>query len=346
MNVTAVDKNKTGGAHAGESINVRPATGRRPLLTRLGRAAAIVGVSAALLLVTYMYLVRPWHMRWGATDAEVSATLPGDDLVPVALQGSQSDRAITIAAPPEAIWPWLVQLGQAKGGWYSYETLENLLGCQMTNADSINPEWQNTIAGDNVGMYPEGSGPPPYRVAAILPNRAFIMGHPTGDLAAPITEQATWNDTWAFVLEPVAGGTRLVTRTRWAEGAELSADNPIMRLVEPGQFIMDRGMLWGIKERAERSIGLQASYTSGDGWGVAFMLIAFFALVGIVFSKRWPLKLALITAGAGLWWIVLFFGYPSLYYSGLVALAALAALVWSFWPGRFALGSKWQEAAR
>jgi hypothetical protein len=307
--------------------------------SRLLRASVIVAATALMLIITYAIVVSPWHKRWGATDAEVAAVLPGDELVPQALDGSQTTRGITINTSTEAIWPWLVQMGQSKAGLYSYEMLENLLGCNMTNADTIHPEWQQTQVGDNVGMYPEGSGPPPFRVAALLPNRAFITGHPIGDKAATITPQTQWNDTWAFVLQPIDDHTtRLLMRARWSADAELSANSPIMKLVEPGEFIMARAMLWGIKERAERAAGISAAYTASEGWGAAFMLIAFVALASIVFSKKWPLKLGLIAVGATAWWLVLFFGHPSLIYSGILAVAALGMAAWAFWPIR--LGRK------
>src|SRR5215217_6835671 len=116
-------------------------------------------------------------MRWGATDAEVQGAFFGDELV--AQPQSQSTRALTIDAPAAAIWPWLVQMGQGRGGLYSYEMLENMIGCDMHNADQIVAAWQNTGVGDRVRMYPAGSGPPPYTVAALVPEQAFILGHST-----------------------------------------------------------------------------------------------------------------------------------------------------------------------
>jgi hypothetical protein len=93
----------------------------------------------------YALVIRPWHLRWGATDEEVEKPLPGDELVPEPV--IESTRAITVHAPVEAVWPWLAQLGQDRGGFYSYEWLENLAGAWMRNALSIHPEWQHREVG-------------------------------------------------------------------------------------------------------------------------------------------------------------------------------------------------------
>jgi hypothetical protein len=221
-----------------------PSTGPPLAPSRRQRAAGGLVLLLGAGIITYPLLLRPWYLNWGPTAEEATAALPGDDLVPDA--PTQYTRAITIAAPATAVWPWLVQLGQGRGGLYSYEWLENLIGCEMTNADRVHPEWQQVAVGDYVRMYPEGKGPPPFRVAAIIPGEALILGHTEG-LAAPGPGVA-WSDTWAFVLRPIdAAHTRLLLRTRthgW--GA------PVLEgLLEPGVFVMERGMLRGIKDRAE-----------------------------------------------------------------------------------------------
>jgi hypothetical protein len=189
-------------------------------------------------------IIRPWYLNWGATTEEIAQALPGDDIV--ADPPTQYTRAITINAPATAIWPWLAQMGQGRGGLYSYEWLENLIGCEMTNADRIHPEWQQIAVGGYVRMYPEGKGPPPFRIAAIYPNEALVVGHTQG-LVEPAPGVA-WSDTWAFVLRPIdADHTRLLLRTR-THGWDAPA---IEAMLEPGVFVMERGMLRGIKERVE-----------------------------------------------------------------------------------------------
>lgn len=207
---------------------------------RARRALAWALIIAGTIGYSYAALARPWHLRWGASDAELAATLPGDELAAAA---TVSTRAITIAAPPEAIWPWLAQLGQGRGGFYSYELLENALGCAIANADAIVPEWQHPRPGDLVKLAPDPARPPAYVVAQVIPNRALVLGHHVGlDPAAP------WAETWQFVIEPIdAGSSRLIVRTR-GQGEPAW----IFRAIEPGVFLMEQGMLRGIKERAER----------------------------------------------------------------------------------------------
>jgi len=112
---------------------------------RIGRMFGVV-----LLGTVYWVLVRPRMLNWGATPAEVSRSLPGDDLLPNA--DAESTMAITIDAPPDAIWPWLRQLGQEQGGFYSYEWAENLVGLDIHNAERIIPDWQTLKIGDAVRL--------------------------------------------------------------------------------------------------------------------------------------------------------------------------------------------------
>jgi hypothetical protein len=160
-------------------------------------------------------------------------------LVPKVIQ----TNAITIHAPFDQIWPWLVQLGQAKGGFYSLESLENLVGLDIHNADRIHEEWQNIKPGDPIDMAPPGrNAPPPYLVAYVILEQALVTGHPQN---ADITSK-TWVDVWSFVLKPVdAQTTRLVIRTRTMNVGG------IWDIVEPISFMMQRAMMIGIKQRAE-----------------------------------------------------------------------------------------------
>ena len=141
------------------------------------------GVSIAACIVASP-LLRPWYGKWGATSEEVSMTLPGDDLVPSPVL--EATRAISIRAPAAAIWPWLVQLGQGRGGFYTYQRLENLAGCGILNADEVIPDFQNIKIGDQVRLGPEGY--PAFDVARIEPEVALIL---RGDLPTPNGQPTT-----------------------------------------------------------------------------------------------------------------------------------------------------------
>lgn len=189
--------------------------------------------------VVFSPLLRPWYSKWGATDAEVNKSLPGDEHVTHPNMGNT--RSITIKAPAKDVWPWLVQMGQGRGGLYSYERLENLVGCEMENSDRILPEYQQLNVGDKVFLAPEG-GPPPFEVTAIEPGRAIILGG---------SEPPT---TWSFILEPVdQTTTRLIIRFR--QEYESTLGNTIIWRVftDPINFVMERKMLQGIKLRAEQA---------------------------------------------------------------------------------------------
>lgn len=180
----------------------------------------------ALFPLFYLPMVRPWTRRWGASAAELTKPLPGDELVPD--PAFQITRAVTIDAPIAVAWPWLAQIGQQQGGFYSYAWLENLAGCEIKNADRIHPEWQARKSGDIVHLHP-------------------ALGLKMGTFAPP---HVLVLDGWgAFVMEEAdAQHTRLLARARVGRGA---AKWVYELLVEIPHFIMERKMLLGIKQRAE-----------------------------------------------------------------------------------------------
>ncbi|MDQ1397693.1 MAG: hypothetical protein QOG64_2952 [Acidimicrobiaceae bacterium] len=207
----------------------------RKASSRFTNAVAIV-VGAAVCA----RFVRRRQLRWGATDDEVAADLPGDQLL---LHADRSaTRALTIAAPANEIWPWLAQMGQGRGGLYSYDRLENLIGCDIHSADRIVGRWEHISVGDPFRLHPDLA----LRVACIEPNRAIVVrgGVPMGDTEPP------YDFTWAFVLNELpGGGTRLLVRERYAftrRWAALIVD-PVLAV----SFVMTRKMLHGIRARAE-----------------------------------------------------------------------------------------------
>jgi len=211
----------------------RPRTGP---WAALGRALAY----ATLAYVAVVIVTRPWHSRWGSSGAELRAALPGDEFVPNPHYTIQ--HAVTIQATPPAVWPWLIQLGQDRGGFYSYDWLERLIGDEIRNAERIHSEWQTLRTGDLVratqpdylgGIFGPNVG---WRVTRLDTNRVVVL--------------SGWG---AFVLQPANGSTRLIVRTR-GNGKPNVALAPFGLLVfEPAHFIMQRRMLLGIKERVERA---------------------------------------------------------------------------------------------
>ena len=202
------------------------------LIAWLGWAIGMaIGLSiAALVVALYITVIGPWQRRWGATDAEVRGPMPGDDLL---RPGAPSTtRAITIHAAPRDVFPWLVQIGYGRGGWYSYDWIDN---DGRRSIDRIDPALQDLSVGDRILMLP-GLGPV---VREIGPEHHILSG---GDA-----------DTWCLLVVPTADGrSRLVSRWRqdWPKGLGTF----VWTLVcDPGAFVMERRMLRTIRNRAEAS---------------------------------------------------------------------------------------------
>ena len=190
-------------------------------------------VLAFATVVLYLYLrrFRPWQLRWGATDAEVGRSLPGDDLLKVPT--FNATRAITIDARTENVWSWLVQVGVKRGGWYSYDLLDNL---GRSSARSIIPSLQNIGVGDVLAISPDGKQG--MHVIALDPPRSMIWGTPG-------------QTTWSWVLDPLPdGGTRVITRVR-AVYHWMSPTIVFSMLIEFADIWMIRKMLLNVKQRAE-----------------------------------------------------------------------------------------------
>lgn len=201
-----------------------------------------LGVVLVLMLVipplVWVLGVRHAAMSWGATEAECSQPLAGDELIPNPER--QTTRGISIAAAPETVFPWVAQMGAGRAAFYSHDWLETkLVGCPLQNGERIVAEWQ-TKPGDVVRMCPEGTGPPMvYVVKQVTPPSAWVIA--IEEKGAPVT-------TWAFDLRREGSGARLLVRNRTgvAQGWQ--------ELIEPGVAVMEHGMLAGIKARAERPL--------------------------------------------------------------------------------------------
>lgn len=211
----------------------------------------------AAALGAYAFFVRPWHLRWGATDVEAGERLLGDDLTPRAKL--HTTHAVTVHAPVADVWAWLVQIGQGRGGFYSHEWIENLLGLNIRNIDTISPDLQDFHAADQVPLAPGGRAALP--VDIVVPGEAIVMHVEGADLTkfAVMQPGLFRNLTWSFHLRKVdAGTTRLIERVR-ADWDETWQNQLMVRgYFEPGAFVMQRGMLLGIKERAERAVQARA----------------------------------------------------------------------------------------
>ncbi|WP_208718784.1 hypothetical protein [Corallococcus sicarius] len=215
--------------------------GARPR-NRALRAALVV----ASLAPWGWRLARPWLLNWGAGSEEITRALPGDGLVPNPV--AVNTRAITIDARPEDVWPWLVQIGYRRAGWYSYDVLERAAGAgefvEGHSADHIHPRLQALAVGDIIPMS-RWTG---MQVAELVPARALVLRSVMDD------ETPTWGvTTWAFVLEPLGEGrTRLLVRGRTGGDPRRWGERVFGQLIEFPHFVMERKMLLGVKARAER----------------------------------------------------------------------------------------------
>jgi hypothetical protein len=198
----------------------------------------IPALAFVLLVAAVMYWIpiRFWYTGWGATEGELVTPMLGDDIVP--RPNYQAMLAVTIDAPPEYIWPWLMQMGKGRGGLYSYDWLDRLFGyLDGPSANAVLPQFQHLAVGD---VIPVG-GPGGFPVVALQPCEALVLGG--------TAEQFTW--VWQFTLVPVSRHrTRLISRSRARVPHSIGATLFRMAL-EPAAFIMTRKMLLGIKQRAE-----------------------------------------------------------------------------------------------
>lgn len=219
-------------------------------------AAPLLVGAAALSVVTARWSA----LHWGATTEESREPLPGDELI--ADPGLVATRAITIEALPEMVWPWVVQIGADRGGFYSYDRIENLVGCNLRSVKTVVPEWQHLGPGDLVRLHPQVA----LTVVSVEPDHSLVLraAPPTnrdraGSEATPpdgirprgATPDAPYDFTWAFVLRRHPHtATRLITRERFGYTHRWS---PL--LVEPvsaASSLMSQKMLRGIRDRAER----------------------------------------------------------------------------------------------
>src|SRR5215208_8280408 len=264
----------------------------------VGRVFLGLVVLAAVVVIIYV-LTRPRISTWGATEVEATRTLPGDELVPNPT--STCTLAVTIDAPPKEVWAWLAQMGADRGGFYTYLLVENtLLRLGVHNADRIHPEWQDIEVGDHFWFTPEDYPGPRQGpvIVGIESHQALILCEGESAKNCP--------GTWQFVLdEQNDGGTRLLFRDDGSSFAD--------GILEPGFFVMNRGMLLGLQQKVE---GGPSDRSLAERISFACVVIAGLGLVAMLFSRsRWPWALIVASVGTCLTTLVFFLGYPSVAYS-------------------------------
>jgi hypothetical protein len=224
-----------------ESTSTRFKSSPREVIEGLAGAARM----AFTILTPFL---RERRARWGLDPETAARALPGDDLVhdPV----WSWTHGIEIEASADEVWPWIAQIGATRGGFYSYAWLENVAGCEIHNAEQVNPAWAMKV-GDELVMHPKA---PRLTIVAAIP-RELLLAYGAPDEAARAAGKPWAAASWLFMLEPLGEGRcRLVSRHRAACSDDLKTRLAFgTAIVEPIGFAMDRRMLLGVKERAEHT---------------------------------------------------------------------------------------------
>jgi hypothetical protein len=272
-----------------------------------------VGIVLLVLIAGYMIL-RPIHLRWGATDTEVKMSMPDD------LNGMRWTRAITINAAPEAVWPWLVQWGQGRGGWYSYDWLENALGFNIHTADRILPEFQAPAKGDPICM---AAGTCTSFVSTIEPQKWF--GWQSND--------PNGKPVWSFMLGLVpvdATHTRLVIRESFDKDA---IPAPVLTLIEIPDVVMELKALDTVKNRSE-GIPYSPAVTVAEitAW-LAALVCGILAAIRFVTRPAWKKPLAVGIAAVCVLMVITFLFLP-LWLRGVLDIILIMVVVWAWQSDR------------
>ncbi len=199
----------------------------------------------------YRMRLRPWMYTWGASDDEITAVLPGDELV--SAHTPRTTRALTIDAPIAAVWPWLAQIGEDRGGFYSYSVLERAVGAHIENANTVHPEWQDVHVGDTVWLARRYGDAARQVVAAVAPGSHLVLMSP-GDFER-VQQGKKLRDAWGFYLRRKGGWTRLLARGSGGAVGHVTFDVP--------HFVMEQKMMRGIRDRAEQMRRDQVQHSWG-----------------------------------------------------------------------------------
>ncbi len=279
----------------------------------VARIAGRLLLALIIFLGGYLLIYRPKQLRWGATGEEVDRAMPGDEIQPKPI--FNATRAVTIHARPEQIWPWLVQIGYLRAGWYGYDWIDN---DGIPSADRIIPELQHLKVGDDMPIW-RGNN---YRVVMVEPNRSLVW------------ESKNGRDSMTLALYPLdTSHTRLVWRKHDAPYIWRSPSIIVPQLFSDlADLIAIRQNMLGIKERAE-GVALEApavTYTELALW-VATFLGFLVAETGLVVRRDW-LRPLLAVSETGLITIGLVLIKPPVWVDGLITLGSLAGLWWIYRP--------------
>ncbi|MEO1712451.1 MAG: hypothetical protein AAFU60_03865 [Bacteroidota bacterium] len=200
-----------------------------------------------MLLATFVILLTPWTNQWGSTPEEFKGSLSGDHWIPLPL--NKTTRAITVKASTEAVWPWLLQIGQQKAGFYSYTFLENIFGLQIQNASVVHPEWQDVKVGDLVRLHPKGG----FLVAGLTQNQSLVLvgNSRTMQGRKPGLVNFVPEDVWSFHLQPNREGCRLLVRTLNRPSGRRVPDFFLPYGMGLVSFLMEQKILRNIKHLVE-----------------------------------------------------------------------------------------------
>lgn len=213
-----------------------------------------LAIAVGLSVLAYALVIRPLLLRWGATDDEVRSPYPGAELIPDGVRGGT--MAVTIDAPPADVWPWLVQMGYRRAGWYSWDWLDNF---GRRSADRLHPEWQRIAVGDLLVGPGASALEGAWEVAALVPER-FLGLRASFDLqsgrrfdASKARPRHRTDSLWGFLLAPLPGGrTRLVVSGYWSLRPRWLQPILTVLLFEPTHWIMQTRQFANLKRRAER----------------------------------------------------------------------------------------------
>jgi hypothetical protein len=287
------------------------------VLGRLGLLALALGA----LVGVYAAVARPWLHTWGATEAERVARLPGDEIVPGAR--SQETRAIGIHAPAPYVWAWVSQLGQDRAGFYSYQVLENLVGCEMPNVQQIVPRLGRWRVGDKLWMYPPRKAGGIGYATLLVHEPGHALGFATRQLGAQPLQPP--DASWSFVVEPAGDhASRLLFRGRGAGGLRFLPAVLTRGAFEPMHFAMERRTMTSIKALAEgRTPSPEWDALQVVLWMVVFGAFVTSGVVTVVARRPWRPVAGFVLLGLLFMLLTLVQPHPALGAALLLAVAIL-----------------------